>query len=259
MQRSENLDTIVPIERLKSVDSTALHAARIVKSGEVGEHARFLVAETQTGGIGRFGRAWESPRGGVWCTLIWPLTLDPASVLDGLGLRVGLAAIHAMEHTLSAHGHGERIALKWPNDLVLGGKKVGGALCDAIRQGGRTYVLASVGVNANVSIDQLSPAIRQTATTVSDEIGAPINTERLVQDLRTHLCDALQQAGLSTGQVHELRSHLHGVGSNATVTLPDRRTLQGIVVGLDDGGCLVLRTPEKDVSLPSGSEFVLSV
>jgi BirA family biotin operon repressor/biotin-[acetyl-CoA-carboxylase] ligase len=257
MQQTGNLDTIAPIERFEVVDSTALLAARLVRSGEIGEHARFLIAETQTGGVGRFGRAWESPRGGVWCTRIWPLTLNPARVLDGLGLRTGLAAVHALGHTLAAHGHGERVGLKWPNDLLLGGRKIGGVLCEAIRQEGRTYVLASAGINANIRRDALSDSIKGIATTIFEETGAAVNIHRLEQDLRTNLCDALQLEGLSAGQLQDLRDHLHGAGQNATVTLPDRSTLQGVIVGLSDEGSLVVRTTEKDVTLPSGSEFVL--
>lgn len=257
MPIEQELDAIAPIERVESVDSTSLLARRRVQAGEIGDTARFIVARSQTGGIGRFGRPWASPEGGLWCTLAWPLKRDPARAIDGLGLRVGAAMVRAIEHVISAHGHGERVMLKWPNDAMLGGKKVGGVLCETIDRDGLTFVLAGVGVNANFPRTSLPRELQSKATTLLGELGAPINLERLTQEMRRRLCEAVSGEGLPAGTLADVRNHLHGVGSSATITLPDRRSVQGVIEGLTDDGRLRMRTPTGEFIAPSGAELAV--
>ena len=97
MKRTENSQKI-NIEQLDVVDSTSVHARRLIDAGAFGKAPRLFVALEQTGGVGRFGRAWASPLGGVWLTLGWPVTELAPAVLDGLGLRIGLALLHAVDN-----------------------------------------------------------------------------------------------------------------------------------------------------------------
>ena len=257
MTIQQELDTLAPIERLASVDSTQVLARRKVQSGEIGDHARFIVADIQTGGVGRFGRTIVSPKGGLWCTLVWPMTREPARVIHGLGLRVGVALIRAVEHVLSAHGHGERVMLKWPNDAILNGRKIGGVLCETMSREGRTYAIVGVGVNANFSVDALPAELRSIATTLADETGANVNLERLTQEVRRRLCEALSGEGLPLATLVDVREHLYGVGHNATITLPDRTTVTGVVDGLTDEGRLRMRTNTGEYVAPLGAEIVV--
>ncbi|RMD62267.1 MAG: bifunctional biotin--[acetyl-CoA-carboxylase] synthetase/biotin operon repressor, partial [Planctomycetota bacterium] len=120
----EQLDLLIPIQTYEELDSTSLEARRDVESGELGDQARLYVAKRQTRGLGRFRRSWASPAGGLWCTLAWPVNLEPRLVLEGLGLRVGVAVVHTVEHTLAAHGVGAPVQLKWPNDVMVKGRKI---------------------------------------------------------------------------------------------------------------------------------------
>ena len=83
----------IPRQVFDTIDSTNAEARRLLDSSERLAGARVLAAQTQTGGVGRFGRRWASPRGGLWCTLLWPIPdgIDSNMVMEGLGLRIGVA------------------------------------------------------------------------------------------------------------------------------------------------------------------------
>jgi biotin-(acetyl-CoA carboxylase) ligase len=94
----------VQVDVFDSLESTSLHARRLVEAEGAGLIARLVVAGTQTGGIGRFRRRWASPRGGLWCTLVWPLAPDGGAVLDGLGVRIGVACLEAVDGAIERAG-----------------------------------------------------------------------------------------------------------------------------------------------------------
>ena len=93
--------------KLDTIDSTNRYARAEVESGRLSaDGATVFVAARQTGGVGRFGRAWASPLGGLWYTLAWPVVGD---VLDGLGLRVGVACVEFVRGLVAeAAGCGKR-------------------------------------------------------------------------------------------------------------------------------------------------------
>lgn len=128
--------------RLERVDSTQdvlhAHAADGAPSGTA------VAAGEQTGGRGRRGREWSSPPGGVWLSVLYRPRSGTAAEL--LSLRVGLAAAAALDGVVGE----ETVALKWPNDLMLGDAKVGGVLCEARWQGDQpAWVVAGIGVNVH--------------------------------------------------------------------------------------------------------------
>jgi BirA family biotin operon repressor/biotin-[acetyl-CoA-carboxylase] ligase len=107
--------------RFRAVHSTmdVLHdlAAEGAEAGTV------VVADEQTGGRGSRGRGWRSPPGGLWLSALYRPGLAAGTEL--LSLRVGLAVAQAVE----ALATGLRVSIKWPNDLLLDGRKLGGILC----------------------------------------------------------------------------------------------------------------------------------
>ncbi len=232
--------TDLPIDRHDTLDSTSDLARR---AAETAEAPRVFPAATQTAGRGRFGRAWSTPRGGLWVTRLWPGPgRDPAPILDCLGLRVGLAMLRAIEHE-AATGRSAfiRCALKWPNDILIEGRKVAGALVEVIHAQSRTTILVGVGVNANFDTDALPADIRAGATTLRSALGADIDLDRLLADLLRRLQTALGAEGLDTRSLADLRARLHGVGRETRITMPDRSTRAGVLVGLDSRGCPILR------------------
>jgi biotin-[acetyl-CoA-carboxylase] ligase BirA-like protein len=120
-----------------------------------------VVAEAQTAGRGRQGRHWASPRGGgVWMSVL----LRPATPPSGgsLAIRCGLAIVEAL--TSLAPVLGPR--LKWPNDIMIAGRKAGGILCEA-RWSGETLGWVAVGVGLNVH-GPVDAALRDVAIALDD-------------------------------------------------------------------------------------------
>jgi BirA family transcriptional regulator, biotin operon repressor / biotin---[acetyl-CoA-carboxylase] ligase len=103
-----------------------------------------VVAGEQTSGRGSRGRAWRSPPGGLWLSALYR-PRAPAGV-ELLSLRVGLAVAEAIEEV----GGGVRVAIKWPNDLILGDRKLGGILCEARWHGEEPgWIVAGIGLNVS--------------------------------------------------------------------------------------------------------------
>ncbi len=106
------------------------------------EAGTVVVAGEQTAGRGSRGRPWGSPPGGLWLSALY--RPRSAAGVELLSLRAGLAVARAIE----ALGRGLRIALKWPNDLMLDDRKLGGILCEARWQGeALAWVVVGVGLN----------------------------------------------------------------------------------------------------------------
>lgn len=129
-----------------------------------------VVAVEQTAGRGSRGRGWASPRGGLWVSVLSrPRTAAPA---EALSVRVALAVADALErHALAADG-APGVQVKWPNDLFVAGRKIGGILSEARWQGDRLGWIA-IGVGINVSnalppelsagaaaLDEFAPGVR---------------------------------------------------------------------------------------------------
>lgn len=129
------------VHRLEHVGSTQDEAHRLAAAGAPAGTA--IVAERQSAGRGSRGRVWESPAGGLWMSVI----SRPAAAAGAelLSLRTGLAAAAALDGI----GGLPPVELKWPNDVLLDGRKVGGILCEA-RWQGDALAWVAVGIGLNV-------------------------------------------------------------------------------------------------------------
>jgi BirA family biotin operon repressor/biotin-[acetyl-CoA-carboxylase] ligase len=117
-----------------------------------------VVASAQTGGRGSRGRSWHSPPGGVWMTLV----LRPGGGGELLSLRAGLAIAEAIEQAAP----GTAIGIKWPNDLMVDDRKLGGVLCEA-RWVSDAPAWVGVGVGLNVR-NAIPPELTATAAALCD-------------------------------------------------------------------------------------------
>ncbi|MEP6472730.1 MAG: biotin--[acetyl-CoA-carboxylase] ligase [Gemmatimonadota bacterium] len=146
------------LHRHDQLSSTLDQLHRLAEAGAVEGTA--VVAVEQTAGRGSRGRTWHSPRGGLW--LSW--LCRPRSVVAGevLSLRVGMAIASVLDQL----GDLPVVELKWPNDVLIGGKKVAGILCEARWQGGEPGWIA-VGIGLNVQ-NPVPDEVGSTATRLGD-------------------------------------------------------------------------------------------
>lgn len=233
--------------RLESIDSTNLEARRRIEAGA--DEPMLIVASRQTGGIGRFGRRWDSPAGGLWLTLAYPhAPLDPR-----LGLRASLVVVRAIRELPGA----ERldVRLKWPNDVHIDGAKAAGILVELLTHAATTWALIGVGVNANNSIESLDPSLRVTAATLTGRLGAPVDLGHLELRIADALVRLLTHPPSWSDDLRDARAMLYGLGQPASVTLADATTRSGTLVDLSADGSLVLRIGDDLWTAPLGAEL----
>lgn len=198
-----------------------------------------VIAGEQLEGRGSRGRTWHSPVGGLWLSVVF----KPRAVegLEVISLRVGLAVAEAIEAQVP-----KPVQLKWPNDLMLEGRKLGGVLCEARWQGDALGWVA-VGVGLNVR-NRVPEALGSVAVSLCER--APKIT---VEEVAEPVLAALRALDLGTGRLSpaELgrfarRDWLRG----RTI----REPVAGKVTGVGEDGALLVRTGSgSDVSLRSGT------
>ena len=148
-----------------------------------------VVSETQTQGRGRHGRQWFSPStGNLHLSVLHRSFLDPTK-LSGLTLDIAVAAATAIEDVT-----GLRVGLKWPNDLVCDGYKLGGILTELHAEStsdGTIAVIIGLGLNVNLRRETLPEALHEIATTLRDQVGAEVDLERLTLTVIRHIREKL--------------------------------------------------------------------
>ncbi len=142
-------------------DSTNTRAMELAGKGS--EHASIVCADAQTSGRGRLGRKWESPPGvNLYLSLLLRPPVDPAQT-PALTLVTAVALADAIEDL-----SGLRVALKWPNDLLIEGRKVAGILAEMSADPDRLrYVVIGVGLNVNANASSFPVALREKAASLS--------------------------------------------------------------------------------------------
>lgn len=147
--------------RIGSTNDLARAAATAVPAGTT------FIADAQSAGRGQHGRHWESPPG---ASLLMSVVLRARAQDRALGaapLRVGLAVVEAIEQV-----SGAQAAIKWPNDVLLDGRKVAGVLCEGIVAADGAIVIAGIGVNVHQEPADFSAEVRGSATSLRIATGA---------------------------------------------------------------------------------------
>jgi BirA family transcriptional regulator, biotin operon repressor / biotin---[acetyl-CoA-carboxylase] ligase len=202
-----------------------------------------VVAGEQLEGRGSRGRPWHSPPGGLWASVL----LRPAAIggIEVISLRVGLAVAAAIEACT-----GEAVQLKWPNDLMLDHRKVGGILCEARWQGGALgWVAVGVGINVQnavpVELKHSAVALGQVRPGVtSQDIAEPIVGALRGIDL------SAERLSLAELMEFERRDWLRGREL--------REPVHGDAAGLNDDGSLMVRTQHDGVVALRSSSIELA-
>lgn len=233
--------------RLEVVDeapSTNHLVAERFRGGE--EHGLVVVAEHQTAGRGRLGRGWVTPaRTSVTASFLLVPEEDP----DGgrrswswLPLLTGMAAARAIGAVT-----GLDAVLKWPNDVLVEGGKVGGILLERVGDG-RAAAVIGVGLNVDQTADELPV---QEATSLRLATGGQVDRTRLLAALITELArayDDWHSGGQLLGAYRELCSTL---GRQVRVMVPGGE-IEGEALDVDDDGRLVVRTQDGEEHLAAG-------
>jgi BirA family biotin operon repressor/biotin-[acetyl-CoA-carboxylase] ligase len=236
------------LEFYDEIDSTNEEARRRAESGDAGP--LWIVAARQTNGRGRLGRSWSSLAGNLHASLL--LTgFGPAAIAPQLGFVAGLATISALIETTGA---AERLALKWPNDVLLDGAKLAGILLEGAQPpGGAFACIIGVGVNCVASPSELP-----VATSDLSRLGAAPAASALFASLSDKIEEtlALWAGGAGFALLRERwLAHAAGLGGAIEARLP-RETVAGRFETIDAEGRLIISTDEGRRVIEAGDIFL---
>ena len=201
-----------------------------------------IIADTQSEGRGRQGRSWESSSGGLYMTAL----LEAGHHSNLMPLVAGVAVAETIRY-----GFGVEAMLKWPNDILIGGRKVGGVLVDADWSGdARGVLLLGVGVNLNNAI----PASLNEATSLSEEAGEEIDLDAFLDSLLERLNDLLTTLEEDPGKVLAQWEGLsETLGKMIVIKNSSGDVFEGVAQSIDSDGAIVLDCGGRSIRVLSGT------
>jgi BirA family biotin operon repressor/biotin-[acetyl-CoA-carboxylase] ligase len=212
---------------LPECGSTNDEAARLARAGA--RHGTVVIAEQQRAGRGRDGRTWVSPPGGLYLSAVLRPPL-PLHDVPAMTLAIGIGVCDAVRAA------GAPAVLKWPNDVLVRGKKLAGVLVEAQSQGAKLEaVVVGIGVNLTAQPDM------EMAITLAEAAGVDIDREAFVKGLLGSVerwVDRYIAVGVEAIIPSWQERMAAGLAARATV---DGESLVGQVEGLDVDGALLLR------------------
>jgi BirA family biotin operon repressor/biotin-[acetyl-CoA-carboxylase] ligase len=199
-----------------------------------------VLAESQSAGRGRAGRQWVSPPDvNLHFTLsLMVQDMDPRPLAYVTPLAISLA----VEEVAKAKGGRLQADLKWPNDVQLRGKKVGGVLIEfAENQDGEAMALIGAGINVNLDPDEF-PEISDIATSMADDLGFEVPREEVLAAFANHFEELWEEAKSGSRKPFEAwKARLVTLGAEVTATGADG-AIEGVAVDVNDDGTLVIQT-----------------
>lgn len=219
-----------------SIDSTNLLAAELARGGA--EEGTTVLAEQQTAGRGRLGRSWVSPaRLNLYCSVVLRPAIPPLEV-PRLTLVAGVAVAEAILSTAAVPAR-----IKWPNDVLIDGRKVAGVLTELEAEADRVrFVVVGIGVNLNATAGDFPPELRDKATSLALASGAPVDRVAFTARLLSAL-DGAYELFLRGGfaALRHRYEKLHSL-TGREVTVDGKPPLTGTVRGVDDAGALLVES-----------------
>jgi len=229
--------------------STMDVAKQAVREGA--EEGTIVIADHQTAGRGRFGRRWWAP---AESSILLSIILRPdLEQLPRLNMAAALAVVHSIEKVT-----GLRPVIKWPNDVLIEGKKVSGALIES-DVGDETVNSAILGIGLNVNLDPSSiPEILETATSLREVLKEEVSRLEMLRSLLgefEELYSALRQGE----PIDKLWRHrLETLGKRVTVRCGEM-VQEGYAESVDDEGNLLLRRPDGSLVTIVAGDVTLQV
>jgi BirA family biotin operon repressor/biotin-[acetyl-CoA-carboxylase] ligase len=227
------------VRHLATVDSTNAHALAMAAAGA--PDGAVVVADEQTAGRGRRGRAWHSPEGGLYLSYI-VRDIETIARPSLLTLAAGVAAARAI-----AAATGFEPDLKWPNDLLTPGRprKLAGILAEASSVGSRVDVIV-IGIGINVSMASVPAALQASAASLEGELGREVSRQAL-QDALVARLDAevaRLRAGGEAQMLEEWSARSPGSRGARVSWREARGERAGVTEGIDADGALLVQSAD---------------
>ncbi len=225
---------------LESVDSTNSEAERRLAADE--PVPLVILAQAQKQGRGRRGRVWHSARNGnLYATFVFRPQLDPTRLQD-FTLWMGLNICE-----LTSNFCKQKPGLKWPNDLLLNGRKAGGMLTEARVDSDQVRdLIFGLGLNLNSQAADFPPELRDVATSLAEATGTPIDVNKFTAALIGRVMRAYGQfvSGSYRDTCQLLWDRYDILREKSVTVIQGTRTVRGTATGIDAQGSLLVRTAE---------------
>ena len=247
---SKDLDTTWAGKNLyvfDEVKSTNTVAKFLAMNGA--ENGTVVISEKQTDAKGRSGKAWASPIGGIWLSLIVKPNVD-YSKLPMITIGTGVAVAKAIERTGITSAE-----IKWPNDIIIHDKKVCGLLTEAVTTFNTIdSVIIGVGIDANIDIEDFPEELQDGTTTLADELGRKEDENvliRLFLEEFEKIAETFNEGDYES-ILKDWRKRSYSVGKIVEVREPFNKNFDAYVVGIGREGALIVEkidgTLEKVIS-----------
>lgn len=222
---------IYRIERFLALGSTNDYLKHLAESGA--PEGTVIIAREQTAGKGRRGRSWASPKGGAWFSLL----LRPPIPVEQAGCVAILIAV-SLAHALRERW-GVPVGIKWPNDMYVSGKKLGGILIELGSHGQQIeWLIAGIGINVN---NELPPGMRIPATSLSRELGRAITLEEFFDVALEALARGYERLLAEGFEFVRKEWQALSVLPRRIEVLMDTERQEAEVLGLSESGKLIVR------------------
>lgn len=252
LEHEPALRSVRVLDCVESTNSTALDWIR----AEGPETPALVIARAQSGGRGQAERPWHSPPGNLMASWIVrsPHAADErASWVSGLAVAAPLAIVDLVR--ASAPGLRPRPLIKWPNDVLLGGRKLAGVLIETLPHDGELWAVIGIGINVNAPFPEpeCDPlGLDRIATSLLRATGGTTCLARLARALTGLLLERLEQGQADRmAMVRDYQDSQWRIGRTITVQCPDRM-VQGQCRGIAANGALLVRDGENLVEIVSG-------
>ena len=208
-----------------------------------------VLSEKQSNAKGRQGKAWESPLGGIWLSLIVNPQVDHSKI-PMITLATGVVVVKTLEKIGIKNAE-----IKWPNDVMINGKKVCGILTEAITKFNIIEnVIIGVGIDANFDVNSLSEELREGTTTLDVQLGHKVNENEIIKIFLEEFekMGKIFNEGGFEEILKEWRKYSYSIGKIAEIREPFNKSYDAYVLGISREGALVVEkidgTLEKVIS-----------
>jgi BirA family biotin operon repressor/biotin-[acetyl-CoA-carboxylase] ligase len=237
---------------LQETPSTNAVAFKMAQEGAA--EGTVVIADTQTAGKGRLGRVWQSPAGvNLYCSVILRPSISPVAACQLTFLSV-VAVARAIEKCTPLAPQ-----IKWPNDILISGKKVAGLLNEMNAETEKVnFVVLGIGVNLNMRLSQLNEELRHPATSLLEEGGVEVDRANFTRTLLSEL-DELYHRFLNEGEESVRAEWLERSairGRSVRVSYGDR-DIVGSVQGIDSFGALLVQLADGSVETVLSGDVTL--
>lgn len=223
--------------RFESISSTNDIAKTLARKGL--PEGTVVLAKMQHLGRGRADKSWFSPLGGLWFSVI----LRPRAPLSSTSLipiAAGVSTARTIRRLFKLS-----VVLKWPNDVMAGGRKVAGILTESFTAADGYYVIVGFGINANNSCTSMPPQLRDEAISLSDMLSSQINIDQLMQENLKEFAEVYGRIlANDSAEVVTQWKGLTDMLRQPILVYEDKASFEAMAVDLDSDGALLIQTKD---------------